>query len=105
MRSYYLAPDIQGLVDLRYINKVESDLGVPPSRPAAQPLLPNSRQHRQNWADSGTLKIQFNPTQPTSRWDTLYTCCESNPYDNSELKNQIILHLPYRVALVVEYLG
>ena len=31
--------------------------------PAAQPLLPNSNQPRQNWADSGTPKIQVNPTQ------------------------------------------
>ena len=29
----------------------------------AQPLLPNSYQPRQNWADSGTPKIQVNPTQ------------------------------------------
>ena len=36
---------------------VDFDLGVPPSCPAAQPLLPNSHQPRQNWADSGTLKI------------------------------------------------
>ena len=48
------------------------DLGVPPSRPAAQSLLPNSHQDRQYWGDSGTLKFQFNPTQFTSRWDTLY---------------------------------
>ena len=37
----------------------------------AQPLLPNSHQLRQNWADITTLQIQVNPTQPTSRWDTL----------------------------------
>ena len=29
----------------------------------AQPLLPNSNQPRQNWADSGSPKIQVNPTQ------------------------------------------
>ena len=39
------------------------DLGVPPSCPAAQPLLPNCNQPRQNWADSGTPKIPVNPTQ------------------------------------------
>ena len=36
---------------------------VPPSCPVAQPLLPNSHQPKQNWADSGTVKIQVNPTQ------------------------------------------
>ena len=29
------------------------ELGVPPSRPPAHPLLPNSYLPRQNWADSG----------------------------------------------------
>ena len=33
---------------------VDFDLGVPPSCPAGQPLLPNSHQPRQNVADSGT---------------------------------------------------
>ena len=37
----------------------------------AQPLLPNFHQPRQDWADSGTLKIQVNPTQSTSTWDAL----------------------------------
>ena len=37
------------LVDLGW---VDSDLGVPPSGPAAQPLLPNSHQPRQNRADT-----------------------------------------------------
>ena len=46
---------------------VEFDLGVPPSCPSAQPLLPNSHQPKQNWADSVTLKIQVNPFQSTSR--------------------------------------
>ena len=50
---------------------VDFDLGVPPSCPAAQPLLPNSHQPKQIRADSGTLKILVNPTQSTSRWDTL----------------------------------
>ena len=40
---------------------------------AAQLLLPNSHQPRQNWADSGTLKIQVNPTQSTST-------CDMTPY-------------------------
>ena len=46
------------LVDLGW---VDFDLAVPPSGPAAQPLLPNSNQPRQKWADSGTLKIKVNP--------------------------------------------
>ena len=31
--------------------------------PATQPILPNSHQPKQNRADSGTVKIQVNPTQ------------------------------------------
>ena len=57
---------------------VDFDLGVPPSCPAAQPLLPNSHQPNQNRADGGTLKIQVDPTQSTSRWDTL--CINSVSY-------------------------
>ena len=38
-------------------------LYVPPSCPVSQPVLPNSLQPQQNQADSGTLKIQVNPTQ------------------------------------------
>ena len=45
------------LIDLVW---VDFDLGAPPSCPASQPLLPNSHQPRQNWADSATLKIQVN---------------------------------------------
>ena len=33
---------------------------------------------RQNWADSGTLKIQVNPSQSKNRWDTLYNLMEEN---------------------------
>ena len=40
----------------------------------SQPSCP-ATSARQNWADSGTLKIQVNPTHSTSRWDTLYTHC------------------------------
>ena len=58
------------VVDLGW---VDIDLGVPPSCPASQPLLPNSQEPKQTLADSGSLKIQVNPTQSTSRWDTLYT--------------------------------
>ena len=36
---------------------------VPPSCPAAQPLLPNSHQPKQNRADSRRVKIEVNPTQ------------------------------------------
>ena len=53
----YILQDM--LVDLGW---VDFDLGVPPCCPAAQPLLPNSHQPRQNWADGGTLKIQVNLT-------------------------------------------
>ena len=45
------------LMDLGW---VDFDLGVPSSCPSAQPLLPNSYQPKQNWADGGTTK---NPTQ------------------------------------------
>ena len=49
-------------------------------RPAASAIFPSA--HRQNWADNGMFKIQFNPTRSTSRWDTLYklsvlTCIEN----------------------------
>ena len=57
------------LVDLGW---VDFDLGVSPSSPAAQTLLQNSHQPMQNRADSGTLKVEVNPTPSTSRWDTLY---------------------------------
>ena len=40
----------------------------------AQPLLPNSHQHRHNWGDSGALKIQVNPTQSMSRWEHETPC-------------------------------
>ena len=40
---------------------VDFELGVPPSCPSAQPLLPNSHKPRPNWADSGALTIQVNP--------------------------------------------
>ena len=33
---------------------VDFDLGVPPSCPPAQPLLPNFHGPKQNWADSET---------------------------------------------------
>ena len=36
---------------------------MPAALCAAQPLLPNSYQPKQNCADSGTPKIQVNPTQ------------------------------------------
>ena len=57
-----------------YVQGVPSELRplicVPSSCPAAQPLLPNSHQPRQNRADNGPLKIQVIATQSTSRWDT-----------------------------------
>ena len=48
---------------------VEFDLSVPPSCTAAQPLLPSSHWPRHNWADNGTFKLQFNPTQSMTRWE------------------------------------
>ena len=48
---------------LRDLGRVEFDSDVPPYCPAAQPLLPNSHQPKQNWADGGTTKIKVNPTQ------------------------------------------
>ena len=36
---------------------------VPPSCPAAQPVLPISHQLRQNQAEGGTAKINVNPTK------------------------------------------
>ena len=39
------------------------NLNVPQCCLAAQPLLPNSHQPQQNWADSGTHKIQVNLAQ------------------------------------------
>ena len=50
---------------------------VPPSCPAAQPLLPNSNQPRQNWADSGTPKIS-QPPNPGLRADE--SPCTDGPY-------------------------
>ena len=58
----------QVLVDLGW---VDLDFYVPPSGPAAQPLLPNSHQPNQSWADSGTLEIQVNKTQSQLTWNTL----------------------------------
>ena len=77
---------------------VDFDLGVPPSCPAAQlaaqPLLPYSHQTRQN---SGTLKIQVNPTQSTSRWDTLYRPCKIlNKEEGWEHDNFSSRGLPFR---------
>ena len=50
---------VQGVPSARGpgLDLVYFDLGVPPSCP----LLPNSHQPKQNWADSGTLKIQVDP--------------------------------------------
>ena len=48
---------------LRDLGWVDFDLVVASSCPAAQPLLPNSYQPKQNWADIGTTKVKVNPTQ------------------------------------------
>ena len=37
----------------------------------AQPLLPNSCQPKQNWADRGTTKILVNPTKVSEQMDHL----------------------------------
>ena len=39
------------------------DLGVPPSFPLVQPVLPISHQPNLNLAEGGTGKIKVNPTQ------------------------------------------
>ena len=39
---------------------VDFDMSFPPFCSAAKPLLPNSHQPRQNWADSGTITIEVN---------------------------------------------
>ena len=78
---YYSRPAISlhGCSSSQTLGWVDCDLDVPPSCPASQRIPPNSHQPRQNWADSGTLEIQVNPTHSTSRWDTLYVhpmkCC------------------------------
>ena len=48
---------------LAHLGWVDFDSRAPPSCPAVQPLLPNSQQPGQNWADSGTLQIQVSQTQ------------------------------------------
>ena len=41
---------------------VDFDLDVPPSRPVAQPILPNSHLPKHKWADSGMTKFIVDPT-------------------------------------------
>ena len=50
---------------LRDLGWIDFHLEVPPCCTclAAQLLLPNSHQPKQNWADSERTKIQVNPTQ------------------------------------------
>ena len=48
---------------LVHLGYVDFDWGVPPSCSPSQLLLSNYHQHKQNWAESGTHKIQVNPTQ------------------------------------------
>ena len=43
--------------------------GVPPSCPAAQPVLPISHQPRQNQAEGGTAKNKVNPTEVRQEMD------------------------------------
>ena len=42
---------------------------VPPSCPAAQPVLPISHQPKQNQAEGGTAEIKLNPTQLSKQMD------------------------------------
>ena len=58
-RETHLLPNIgpMSLVELTLI------WDIPPSCPAAQPVLPISHQPRQNQAEGGTAKIKVNPTQ------------------------------------------
>ena len=59
---------------------VDFDICIPPSCPAAQPLLPNSHQPKQRQADSGTLKIQVNKTQSQLTLDDTLACIDWYEY-------------------------
>ena len=49
----------------QYLGWLYFDLGVPPSCPTDQPILPNFHLSNQNQAASGMSKIEVNPTQVT----------------------------------------
>ena len=46
-----------------FLSGIDFYLDIPPHCLAAQPILPNSHLHKQNWAENGTYKIELNPTQ------------------------------------------
>ena len=54
---------VQGDISLRTWVGLTLIWDVPPSCPAAQPVLPISHKPRQNQAEGGTAKIKVNPTQ------------------------------------------
>ena len=56
----------QGVYLFIDLGLVDFDLSVQP-----KPLLPNSHQLRQSWADSGTIKIKVNQTKSTTRLEAL----------------------------------
>ena len=87
--QYYLYRASHVLVDLGW---VDLDFCVLPSCPAAQPLLPNSHQPKQSWADGGTLKIQVNKTQSTSTcpWTSCTWMCTVYYYDEDNLRFRIL---------------
>ena len=78
---------------------------VPPFCPAAQPLLPNSHQPKQNRADSGAVKIQVTPTQVRQEMDhhvlsliqtkgvTILLCTESGFRIAKRLKIPILIRI------------
>ena len=82
------------------VSHVLVDLQVGLTCPAAQPLLPNSHQPRQNWADSGTLKIIVNPPKHMGRLLFKVSCQAFNNYNvqNSPIGISICL-LPFAAAL------
>ena len=52
---------------LMHLGWVDSHLEVPPCCLAAQPLMPNYHQPKQNSADCGTNKIKVNLTQASEQ--------------------------------------
>ena len=94
---------------------VDYDLSVPPSCQPAQPLLPNSHQPVQNWAERGTLKLQFNttrfydhmerPVHDTYPLPFIQECLVMSPSLRSSLQDQNIVLCTYSVYLTVDLAG
>ena len=97
LETHFTIP-IQGDV----IHRVDVVLGVPPSWPPAQPLLPNSHQPMQNWADGGTTKIKVNPKNPGLRAENhpVYKLFAALEYVSVE-KRSLISNLGLAVGLTV----